>query len=86
MGYIMPLLVLLLLFVVQIPAFYQQPPGPGVVPWPQATSPGYFEAAAAVSAGGNFVHFVNNPPQQAFAGKVEPERDRERERDVPSYS
>ena len=63
------------LFVVQIPAFYQQPPGPGVVPWPQATSPGYFEAAAAVSAGGNFVHFVNNPPQQAFAGKVEPERD-----------
>ena len=76
LGYIMPLLVLLLLFVVQIPAFYQQPPGPGVVPWPQATSPGYFEAAAAVSAGGNFVHF---PPQQAFAGKVEPERETERD-------
>ena len=54
----------------QMPAFYQQPPGPGVVPWPQATSPGgYFETAAAVSAAGNFVHFVNNPPQQAFAGK-----------------
>ena len=80
----------------QMPAFYQQPPGPGVVPWPQATSPGgYFETAAAVSAAGNFVHFVNNPPQQAFAGKSGGrgkgrEREREREmrggREIPSYS
>ena len=69
----------------QIPAFYQQPPGPGVVPWPPATSPGYFEAAAAVSTG-SYVHFVSNPPQQAFAGKRrEGERERERERDDLSY-
>ena len=46
--------------------FYQQPPS--VVPWPQATSPGYFEAAA--SAANSFVHFVSNPPQQPYAGAV----------------
>ena len=69
----------------QIPAFYQQPPGPSVVPWPQATSPGYFEAAAAVSGASNFVHFVSNPQQQAFAGEGEAEREREREMSILPY-
>ena len=53
-----------------------------MVPWPQATSPGYFDAASAVSAASNYMHFVNNPPQQAFAGKrKEGGREREMERE-----
>ena len=56
-----------------------------MVPWAQpATSPaGFFDATAAVSAASSFVHFVGNPPQQAFTGeRREEERERERKRDV----